>query len=166
MHLKTRRLTIEDEPIFHALINSVEENLECKEYWEHINDDERKLLITNPDIIMLGVFDKDILVATAGLSCYSGHITDVAARLGISDAVGVIGRVMTLPEYRGNGLASALIKDIISESSILRLGTVISYVHPSNIESCKMFISNGFDVQDCAFMENDSPRYIYIRKVG
>src|SRR5574344_355815 len=99
--MQVKKLDSSDQQALTELINITETNLRDKVFWYPISDISRKHFLDDKWTNFFGIFDKDKLVAAAGLFYNDNEYGESAKALHLGNhKIAEIGRIMTHPEYQ------------------------------------------------------------------
>jgi RimJ/RimL family protein N-acetyltransferase len=135
-------LTESDAASLDGLIDTIEGNLEHKEWWFPVTKKARGMFFDGKSAVLVGAFDEGKLVAAAGLFFFEVlSETNVST---LNEELAEIGRCMVLPEYRGDNLMLKLNRELVAKARELGKKSLVATAHPDNIPSCRSLETLGF----------------------
>jgi RimJ/RimL family protein N-acetyltransferase len=141
--IKTRILTESDSDSLDNLINSIEGNLEKKEWWLPVTKKCRSMYFDGKSAVLIGAFNEDNkLIAASGLFFF-----EILSETNVSTLnanLAEIGRCMVLPEYRGENLMLKLNRELIEKAREMGKRSIVATSHPDNKASCRSLEQLGF----------------------
>lgn len=155
-----------DEDQVKSIISIVLGNLERPEFFIPYSDWELESLFDKNYALLHGAYDGDKLVGIAQLYVKQDFLNEYKEVLGISDKkVAELGGDLVLPEYRGRGIMTELIKIQTDLAKIMGFDYIISMAHPDNIGSNKALQKIGLEYIKTTTVSNGYLRDIYMMKL-
>lgn len=113
-------------------------------YEKWINRIERCVYKHSLKFLFTNTYDPVIFVAEGG---YKNKVVGVATAYPITDDVWRLDQIAVLPDYRGRGIGSQLMRKIISHVKSKRGKKIEVYVTPNNRSAMKLHTELGFTVE-------------------
>jgi len=82
-----------------------------------------------------------------------------------NEKVAEIGRLMCHPDYRGQGVAARLVKEVLQTACQMDFDILLATAHPKNKPSQKVLTEAGFVKEGHIIKSNDYERDILIRRM-
>lgn len=167
MTITYKKICNEDDWQVRKLIKSVLEQLENKDFFIPISEEELTELYNEKICILYGAYDADKLVAIAKLDLNNKYdVTELKHCLNIEKyQVAELGRYLCLPEYRRNGIMKNLQKILIDEAIKLNYDYLVVTAHPENIASNKTILNEEFELKNTKILSNGFYRNIYLKDI-
>ena len=129
MTITYKRILSKDNEQVNNLITIVLDELENKDFFIPIAEDELKDIYNDEVCILYSAYDKDKLVAIAKLDLNDQYdVAELKQLLNIEKyQVAELGRYLCLPDYRRKGIMKNLQKLLISEAKKLNYDYLVVY---------------------------------------
>ena len=161
--MEFRKLTIDDKSNVDNLIDTIEENLEQKDFWLPINTISREHFFDDTWTEFYGVFDNSKLVAASALFYNDHEFKESAASLCMENAViAEIGRCMVYPAFRGNNLLYKINLELLKIAASKNIEYILATIHPNNLPSQRSFQRLGLKKRHTYTKSNGYVRDIYM----
>lgn len=136
--IEYKKISKEDKNKSIALVNTVLDSLERKEFFIPFSEEEIEELFDENKTINVGAYDDERLVGTAQLYLDETYVKEIKEKLDLqSDKVIEMGGYLVLEEYRNQGIMKKLETLLIEEAKKLGYEYIVITVHPENIASNK-----------------------------
>ncbi|MCM1092105.1 MAG: GNAT family N-acetyltransferase [Butyrivibrio sp.] len=156
-----RQLTNNDSEAFFELIQITVDALENKEFWLPIKDEVRTHFFDKSWTVLFGAFEGSTLVGAVGLFLNESEYSESLSYLSRTyDSPAKVDRLMVLPDYRGQGITDALMKELIAEARKLKVKNLLATIHPQNTVARSAMQRAGMELM-CSYMNKDG----YFRNV-
>lgn len=161
-----KKIDKKDEEQVKNLINIVLGGLERKEFFIPYSEWELERLFDESYAPLHGAYIDDKLVGMAQLYVDQEMLKEYIDVLGLTgNRVCELGGDLVLPEYRGRGIMSNLIKLELDLAKELKFDYVISMAHPDNIGSNKALKRLGLEYVKTDTVSDGHLRDIYCMKI-
>ncbi len=159
--MQIRQLTEKDSDAFYELIQITVDSLENKEFWLPIKDEVREHFFDKSWTILFGAFDGDTLIGAVGLFLNESEYSESLSYLSRTyEGPAKVDRLMIHPQYRGQGVSDALMKELIPEARRLGVRNLLATIHPQNNVARNTMQRSGMELM-CSYMNRDG----YFRNV-
>lgn len=167
MTITYKKILSKDNEQVKKLIKIVLNELENKDFFIPIAEDELKDIYNDEVCILYGAYDKDKLVAIAKLDLNDQYdVAELKQLLNIEKyQVAELGRYLCLPEYRRKGIMKNLQKLLISEAKKLNYDYLVVTAHPQNIASNKTILKEEFELKITKMLSKGFYRNIYLKDI-
>ncbi len=167
MIITYKRILSNDNEQVKKLIATVLGNLENKDFFIPISEDELKNIYNDDVCILYGAYDKDKLVAMAKLDLNDQYdVVELKQCLNLENyQVAELGRYLCLSEYRRKGIMKDLQKILINEAKKLNYDYLVVTAHPQNIASNKTILKENFELKISKILSKGFYRNIYLKDI-
>lgn len=167
MTITYKRILSKDNEQVKKIITIVLNELENKDFFISISEDELEDIYNDEICILYGAYDKDKLVAMAKLDLNNQYdVVELKQCLNIEKyQVAELGRYLCMPEYRRKGIMKDLQKLLISEAKKLDYDYLVVTAHPQNIASNKIILKEDFELKITRMLSNGYYRNIYLKDI-
>ena len=167
MTITYKRILSKDNEQVNNLITIVLDELENKDFFIPIAEDELKDIYNDEVCILYSAYDKDKLVAIAKLDLNDQYdVAELKQLLNIEKyQVAELGRYLCLPDYRRKGIMKNLQKLLISEAKKLNYDYLVVTAHPQNIASNKTILKEEFELKITKMLSKGFYRNIYLKDI-
>lgn len=167
MIITYRKISNEDNDQLLKLMTIVLKELENKDFFIPISEDELEELYNDKICILYGAYDEDKLVAMAKLDLNDKYdVVELKKCLNIKEYnVAELGRYLCLPQYRRKGIMKNLQKILIEEAEKLNYDYIVVTAHPENIASNKTILKAKFELKSTKMLSNGYYRNIYLKDI-
>ena len=158
-----RFLTENNKKQYFSVLEIVEQNLENKNFWLPVSDEERKTFFDQSKILQIGAFEGEKLVGALGLYIDESVFGSAFEHLEIKNKTGVakVGRAMVLPEFRRKKILHLMMQTALEKAKSLNFNCVFAIAHPQNIASCSYLKKIGFKALKTFTTPNGYLRNLY-----
>ena len=167
MTITYKKILNDDDLQVRKLIKLVLEELENKDFFIPISEQELTELYDNKICILYGAYDEEKLVALAKLDVAEKYdVIELKQCLNLQKyKVAELGRYLCLPEYRRKGIMKNLQKILIDEARKLNYDYLVATVHPENLASNKTILKDEFELKNTRMLSNGYFRNIYLKNI-
>lgn len=165
-NMEIRRLEQKDYEAFKALIETVVENLEVKEWLIVPTSGEMTNLLKDNKAEFWGMFDAGVLLSISCLSFDDDDFAEIIKLLKIENhKVAEISECMTLPIARGNNFMLKINKQIVKIAKDKGFDYLIATAHPDNIASNSSLKKLGMTVGGKFYRYGSHLRNYFVMKL-
>lgn len=166
LEVEIRKLTIDDQAGLDNLINTIETNLERRDFWLPINTTSREHFFDSVWTEFYGIFHNSKLIAASALFYNKHEFKESAAAIGMENTViAEIGRCMVHPDFRGKNLLYKINCELLKVAAEKRIECILATIHPDNLPSQKSFQKLGLKKELTYTKSNGYVRDIYTLKL-
>ena len=166
MEFELKEIEKKDEKQLMSLIKTVLDSLENKEYFIPYEKWELESMFDKTYAPLYGAYDKEKLVAMTQLYIREDFLEEYINILGLKgNKVCELGGNLVLPEYRGKGLITELMKIQSDLAKKMGFDYIISMAHPDNIGSKKSLEKVGLKYVKTTTVNEKFLRDIYMKKL-
>ncbi len=165
--MEFKKVTIADKKQVFKIIDIVLNGLENAAYFIPYEQWELDSFFDDVNYAPLyGAYDNDKLVGIAQLYVSQDMLADFKKEFNLENfKVCELGGNLVLPEYRGQGITTALQKIELELAKDLGFDYIISMAHPNNIGSCKTLERVGLNFVKETKLSNGFLRKLYMLKL-
>lgn len=148
--IEYRRLKLSEREEFEALVETVIDSLERKDFFMPYSKEEIDAIFTSANVIAYGAYHNGKMVGTAQLFEEDELVEQIKAAVGLAKAKAAeFGGVLVLPEYRGQGIMKHFAGILRDEAKAKGLEYIVSIAHPENTASNRGITSMGAKLAKC-----------------
>ncbi len=150
-----------------ALIKETEANLKDERFWLPISEASREHYFDPNWTIFWGAFEGEKLIGAIGLFFNENEYGESQKAIKYENVnLAEAGRAMCHPKYRGTGVASKLMDELLKHSQSLDLECLLATAHPDNAPSQKLLEKYGFEKEGHIIKNENYERDILIRRMS
>lgn len=166
MKFEFKEIEKKDEKQLMNLIKTVLDNLEKEEYFIPYEKWELESMFDKTYAPLYGAYDNEKLVAMTQLYIREDFLEEYINILDLKgNRVCELGGNLVLPEYRGKGLITELMKLQSDLAKEMKFDYIISMAHPDNIASKKSLEKIGLKYVKTTTVNGKFLRDIYMKKL-
>lgn len=166
MKFEFKEIEKKDEKQLMNLIKTVLDNLEKEEYFIPYEKWELESMFDKTYAPLYGAYDNEKLVAMTQLYIREDFLEEYINILDLKgNRVCELGGNLVLPEYRGKGLITELMKLQSNLAKEMKFDYIISMAHPDNIASKKSLEKIGLKYVKTTTVNGKYLRDIYMKKL-
>ena len=134
---------------FCALSESVYNNLENKEWYIPMSQENMKTALENKLFTVVGAVKNGTLAGVSLIDRTADEFAQLSevAGVGMDKKGAELGACMVLPEYRGNNLMHLMNVELVKLARQSGIEYLVATAHPDNIASNKSLVKLGFELQ-------------------